>query len=176
MYLSMNFRVPSSKNYLRIMAQRNGLWARFSLCKAAGTDDYNLMQRAYYNGHYKYHGADVQHALQAHGMVYSFTCPIRNYDAMVLWSSSMITQLSILFHENVFQEAPLLNKVSILLIPGNANPADLFTKAQRSSNLTPLFGPNAILSSSILLLSQHELFPYFDGSIRHFRISKFKMI
>jgi hypothetical protein len=54
------------------------------------------MQRAYHNGHYKYHGAKVQHVLQADGMVYSFTY-IRNHDAMVLCSSSMIMQLSVLF-------------------------------------------------------------------------------
>ncbi len=40
------------------------------LCTAAGTDDFNLMQHAYYNGHYKYHRAKVQHVLQADGMVY----------------------------------------------------------------------------------------------------------
>lgn len=67
------------------------------LCAAAGTDDLNLMQRAYYNGHYKYHGAKVQHVLQADGMVHSFTCPIRNHDATVLRSSAMITMLSILY-------------------------------------------------------------------------------
>jgi len=67
------------------------------LCAAAGTVDYNLMQRAYYNGHYKYHGAKVQHVLQADGMVHSFTCPIRNHDAMVLRSSAMITMLSVLY-------------------------------------------------------------------------------
>ena len=54
------------------------------LCAAAGMDDLNLMQRAYYNGHYKYHGAKVQHVLQADGMVHSFTCPIQNHDTIVL--------------------------------------------------------------------------------------------
>jgi hypothetical protein len=44
------------------------------LCKASGTDDYNLMHHANYNGHYKYQGAKVQHVLQADGMVYSLTC------------------------------------------------------------------------------------------------------
>jgi hypothetical protein len=67
------------------------------LCAAAGTDDLNLMQHAYYNGHCKYHGAKVQHVLQANGMLHNFTCPIRNQHAMVLQISSMITQLSVLF-------------------------------------------------------------------------------
>jgi len=79
------------------MSQLNKGQAVRELCAAAGTDDFNLMQHAYYNGHYKYHGAKVQHVLQADGMVYSFTCPIRNHDAMVLRSSSMIRQLSVLF-------------------------------------------------------------------------------
>jgi hypothetical protein len=43
-----------------------------------------MIQHAYYNGHYKYHGTKVQNVLQADGMVYSFTCPIRNHDAMEL--------------------------------------------------------------------------------------------
>ena len=55
------------------------------------------MQRAYYNGHYKYHGGKVQHVLQADGMVHSFTCPIRNHDALVLRNSSMHSMLSALF-------------------------------------------------------------------------------
>ncbi len=67
------------------------------LCAATGKYDLNLMQRAYYNGHYKYHGANVQHVLQTDGMVHSFTCPIQNHDTMVLWSSAMIMMLSILY-------------------------------------------------------------------------------
>jgi hypothetical protein len=66
------------------------------LCAASGTDDFNLMQHAYYNGHYKYHWAKVQHVFQADGMVYSFTCPIRSHVTIVLQTSSMITQLSVL--------------------------------------------------------------------------------
>ena len=53
----------------------------------AGTDAYNLMQCAYYNGHYKYHGA----------MVHCFTCPIQKHGARVLHSSAMITMLSVLY-------------------------------------------------------------------------------
>jgi hypothetical protein len=36
------------------------------------------------NGHYGFSGAKVQHVLQADGMCYSFTCPLRRHDAMVL--------------------------------------------------------------------------------------------
>jgi hypothetical protein len=67
------------------------------ICAAAGCGDINLMQRAYYNGHYKYHGGKVQHVLQADGIAHSFTCPIRNHDALVLRTSSMITMLSAVY-------------------------------------------------------------------------------
>jgi hypothetical protein len=52
------------------------------------------MQRAFYNGHNKYHGGKVQHVLQADGIVYSFTCPIHNHDALVLHNSTMHLMLS----------------------------------------------------------------------------------
>jgi hypothetical protein len=55
------------------------------------------MQRAFYNGHYKYHGGKVQHVVQADGMAHSFTCPIKNHDALVLCNSSMILMLSSVF-------------------------------------------------------------------------------
>jgi hypothetical protein len=55
------------------------------------------MQRAFYNGHYKYHGGKVQHVLQADGIVYSFTCPIHNHVALVLHNSTMHLMLSSLF-------------------------------------------------------------------------------
>jgi hypothetical protein len=58
------------------------------------------MQRAYYNGHYGFCGAKVQHVLQADGMCHSFICPLRHHDASVLRSSSMITMLSVLFVNN----------------------------------------------------------------------------
>jgi hypothetical protein len=64
------------------------------ICEAAGVQDVNLMQRAFYNGHYKFHGGKVQHVLQADGMAHSFTCPIRNHDASVLCTSSMFLMLS----------------------------------------------------------------------------------
>lgn len=71
--------------------------AAAALVRAAGGDDVNLVQRSYYNGHYGFAGAKVQHVLQADGMCYSFTCPLRRHDAMVLRESSMLTMLSILY-------------------------------------------------------------------------------
>jgi hypothetical protein len=68
--------------------------AATALVRAAGGDDVNLVQQAYYNGHYGFGGAKVQHVLQADGMCYSFTCPLRRRDAMVLQASSMLTMLS----------------------------------------------------------------------------------
>ncbi len=67
------------------------------ICEAAGCGDINLMQRAYYNRHYKYHGAKVQHVLQADRMVYSLACPIRNHDAMVLRNSAIHEMLCALY-------------------------------------------------------------------------------
>jgi hypothetical protein len=67
------------------------------ICEAAGCGDVNLMQRAFYNGHYKYHGGKVQHVLQADGIAHSFTCPLHNHDALVLRNSSMILMLSTVF-------------------------------------------------------------------------------
>jgi len=71
-----------------------------ALVRAAGGDDVNLVQQAYYNGHYGFSGAKVQHVLQADGICYSFTCPLRRHDAMVLQESSMLTMLSVLYVNN----------------------------------------------------------------------------
>jgi hypothetical protein len=71
-----------------------------ALVTAAGGDNVNMMQQAYYNGHYGFCGAKVQHVLQADGMCYSFTCPLRRHDASVLRSSSMMTMLSVLYINN----------------------------------------------------------------------------
>jgi hypothetical protein len=62
------------------------------ICEATGVQDVNLMQQAFYNGHYK-NGGKVQHVLQADGMAHSFTCPICNHDASVLCTSSMFLML-----------------------------------------------------------------------------------
>ena len=74
--------------------------AASALVRAAGGDEVNLVQQAYYNGHYGFSGAKVQHVLQADGICYSFTCPLRWHDAMVLQESSMLTMLSVLFINN----------------------------------------------------------------------------
>jgi len=71
-----------------------------ALVQAAGSDDVNLVQQAYYNGHYGFSGAKVQHVLQADGICYSFTCPLRRHDAIVLQESSMLTMLSVLYINN----------------------------------------------------------------------------
>jgi len=71
-----------------------------ALVRAAGSDDVNLVQQAYYNGHYGFSGAKVQYVLQADGICYSFTCPLRRHDAMVLQESSMLTMLSVLYVNN----------------------------------------------------------------------------
>jgi hypothetical protein len=79
------------------MSQPGGGRAVRQICEAAGCGDVNLMQRAFYYGHYKYHGGKVQHVVQADGMAHSFTCPIRNHDALVLRNSAMILMLSSVF-------------------------------------------------------------------------------
>jgi len=42
--------------------------AAAALVRATGGDDINLVQQAYYNGHYGFAGDKVQHVLQADGM------------------------------------------------------------------------------------------------------------
>lgn len=64
-------------------------WALRQICKYAGCVDVDPMQRACYNGHFKYHGGKVQHILQADEIVPGFTCPIQNHDALWLRNSSM---------------------------------------------------------------------------------------
>ena len=64
--------------------------------RAAGSNDVNLVQQAHYNGHYGFHGAKVQHVLQADGMTHSFTCSIRRHDSVVMLQSDMLLMISIL--------------------------------------------------------------------------------
>jgi hypothetical protein len=71
-----------------------------ALVRAAGGDRVNLVQQAFYNGHYGFAGAKVQHVLQVDGIGYSFTCPLHRHDAMVLQESLMLTMLSILYVNN----------------------------------------------------------------------------
>jgi hypothetical protein len=71
--------------------------AATAFVRAAGGGDVNLVQQTYNNGHYGFGGAKVQYVLQADGMCYSFTCPLRRHDAMVLQASSILTMLIVLF-------------------------------------------------------------------------------
>jgi hypothetical protein len=64
------------------------------ICLVLGAADVNLMQRAFYNGHCKYHSGKAQHVLQADEIVYIFTCPIHNHDALDLHKSTMHLMLS----------------------------------------------------------------------------------
>jgi hypothetical protein len=65
--------------------------AAAALVRNVGENNLNLVQQAYYNGHYGFCGAKVLHVLQVDGISYSFIAPLRQHDAMVLHSSSMIT-------------------------------------------------------------------------------------
>ncbi len=71
-----------------------------ALARAVGGADVNLVQQAYYNGHYGFCRAKVQHVLQADGMCHSFIYPLWRHDAAVLQSSSMITMLSVIYVDN----------------------------------------------------------------------------
>jgi hypothetical protein len=82
------------------MAQPGHGQAAVALHRAADGNDINLVQQAYYNGHYGFCGRKVQHVLQADGMCYSFVCPLCQHDAMVPLSSSMVNMLSVLFVDN----------------------------------------------------------------------------
>ena len=67
------------------------------IAEMAGSDDVNLVQKAYYNGHYGFHGAKVQHMVQADGIMMSFVALIRNHDAKVIMSSNMFTMVNTLY-------------------------------------------------------------------------------
>jgi hypothetical protein len=51
--------------------------AAAALVRAAGGNEVNMVQQAFYNGHYGFAGAKAQHVLQADHMRYSFTCPLQ---------------------------------------------------------------------------------------------------
>jgi hypothetical protein len=57
--------------------------AAAALERAAGGDQVNQVQQAFYNDHYGFAGAKIQHVLQADGLCYSFTCPLCRHDAIV---------------------------------------------------------------------------------------------
>jgi hypothetical protein len=64
--------------------------AAAALVRAAGGDQVNQVQQAFYNGHYGFSGAKVQHVLQAKGLCYSFTCPQCCHDAMYFRSPACL--------------------------------------------------------------------------------------
>jgi hypothetical protein len=82
---------------LRKLCRPGSGCAAEALARAADGQDVNLVQQAYYNGHYGFSGGKVQHVLQADGMCYSFTCPLRFQDPLVLQQSSMLMMLSVLY-------------------------------------------------------------------------------
>ncbi len=71
--------------------------AATNIADAAGVNDVKLVQRAYYNGHYQFHGAKVQHVVQADIIMYSFVCLIHRHVSSVLHTSMMLIQLSSIF-------------------------------------------------------------------------------
>jgi hypothetical protein len=50
--------------------------AAAALVRNVGENNVNLVQQAYYNGHYGFCGAKVQHVLQVDGISYSFVAPL----------------------------------------------------------------------------------------------------
>jgi hypothetical protein len=58
-----------------ISCSRMYIYTAAALFRAVGTD-LNLVQMAYYNGHYGFFGTEVQHVLQADGTCYYYTCPL----------------------------------------------------------------------------------------------------
>ena len=63
---------------------------------AANGAHINLIQRAFYNGHYMFHGAKVQHLLALDGMLHSFAQPLRAHDSAVLAASDIEGQIALL--------------------------------------------------------------------------------
>ena len=61
-----------------------------------GMEDVNLVQQAFYSRHYHFHGAKVQHVVEANGMMYSLSCPLRRHEAVVLQESAMLVMFSVL--------------------------------------------------------------------------------
>ena len=59
-----------------------------------GEEDVNLMQKAYCNGHYGFHGVKTQQMLQADGIRMTFNDSIRRHDSVALHHSGMIPMTS----------------------------------------------------------------------------------
>jgi hypothetical protein len=78
---AVRFSKPGTGNAAERYAQRHGT-------------SVNLVQRAFYNGHYSFHGAKVQHMVQADSMLTCHTLSIRAHDQRVLNSSGLETQMA----------------------------------------------------------------------------------
>ena len=69
----------------------------------------NLIQQAFYNGYYGFHGLKVQHLILGDSMVYCFAIDtIRRHDAAMFTQSSMPAQLSLLFCDHPLNTTPAL--------------------------------------------------------------------
>jgi hypothetical protein len=64
--------LDASKMSFFLLMESHGKWlAADAIMRAAGGDDVNLVQQAYYNGHYGFSGGKAQHVRQADCMCYS---------------------------------------------------------------------------------------------------------
>ena len=59
-----------------------------------GDDDVNLVQKAYCNGHYGFHGLKVSSVLQADGMRHAHAGSLRRHETFVLRTSKMIEMIA----------------------------------------------------------------------------------
>lgn len=58
----------------------------------------NQIQQAFYNGHYKKHGAKIQHVILANGIVHAFPFSIREHDSRGYYKSPIEWQMQCLKH------------------------------------------------------------------------------
>ena len=71
--------------------------AAMIITKIAGTEDVNLIQKAYYNSHYGFYGVKVQHMVQADSIMISFVALIQNYNTRVIITSIMFTIVNVMY-------------------------------------------------------------------------------
>lgn len=60
----------------------------------------NMIQEAFYNGHFKAHGAKVQHVVLANGMVHAFPYSIREHDSKMYFKSPIEWQMGLIQHDD----------------------------------------------------------------------------
>ena len=148
------------------------------IAQIAGTTDINLVQKAYYNGHYGFHGAKIQHVTQVDGIMYSFCAPIRKHDSRVLKTSSMFTILAQLYINN--NVARPVKTVTDKAYPRNQHLRPAYTRSELAA-----MPPVEKLEKTIILKQNNKKrivveftfnniltkFNYFD-SFRKFRITQ----